>query len=315
MRNLRKLSESFMNNLMKKDGVLGPILDRVKKDDTLMLAIRDGYINIYYRGGNLLMIEEQCNNSYTSSFDKQYNKSGKTVPETPKKIESRADAEKWVKTFPHLKEIMDYYFSGKSKAEREFQQLIVRENNFSVISNESEYFISDIEFADSELGARFDMLALRWLAKQRGNGSNCRAAFIEVKYGDKALGGAAGVIKHLQDMDKFISDSESYPSVLETMGSQFNQLDRLGLLGFNRSGKGVKIELDTNDKPEVIFVLANHNPRSTQLHSILDNPKVEEYDKSGRFHLRFFVSSFAGYGLHADCMLPLTQFRKLLEIK
>ena len=48
---MRKLSNSFMNDLMLADGRLYPILDRVRQDETLMLAIREDYINVYYRGG------------------------------------------------------------------------------------------------------------------------------------------------------------------------------------------------------------------------------------------------------------------------
>ena len=51
--------------------------------------------------------------------------------------------------------------------------------------------MADIEHADSALGARFDMLAIRWLASRCKNGSNCQAALIEMKYGDDALGGSA----------------------------------------------------------------------------------------------------------------------------
>ena len=88
--------------------------------------------------------------------------------------------------------------------------MVARENNNSTISNESEYFVSDIEFADPGLGARFDMLAIRWLASQRKDGSNCRAALIEMKYGDGALGGSAGLLKHLQDIDALVSDHDKY---------------------------------------------------------------------------------------------------------
>jgi len=109
-----------------------------------------------------------------------------------------------------------------------------------------------------------------------------------------------------------------YKSLLETIESQFNQLDELGLLRYNRCSNGTKAKLVDNDKheldkPEVIFILANHNPRSTVLSSILNNPKVVAYGQTQRFDLRFFVSSFVGYGLYADCMLTLTQFRKLLK--
>ena len=41
--------------------------------------------------------------------------------------------------------------------EREFQQLVERENNRSSISGETEYFITDIELADSINGTRFDI--------------------------------------------------------------------------------------------------------------------------------------------------------------
>lgn len=310
---MRELSVSFFDDLVNDNGLLHTILERVKKDDTLMLAIRDGYINIYYRGGNILRIQEQGNGTYQSFFDEHYNKAGKTVPVLPKGIKSQDDAKEWVEAFPHLKEIMDYYFSEKSKPEREFQQLVARENNFSTISNESEYFVSDIEFADSGLGARFDMLAIRWLASQRKSGSNCRAALVEMKYGDGALEGGAGLLKHLQDADSLISDSHRYPALLHTMEAQFNQLDELGLLSFNRSINGTKVKLNVNEKPEVIFILANHNPRSSKLETILNNPEIDAYEQSARFDLRFYVSSFAAYGLHADCMLPLTQFRKLLK--
>lgn len=309
---IRQLSEKFYNDLMNDNGLLHPILERVKQDHSLMLAVRGKYINIYYRGGNILKIEEQGKGSYLSSFDDQYNKLERYIPALPAAIKSQDDAKTWVYAIPHLKELMDLYFSSKSKDEREFQQLVARENNYSSISNESEYFISDIEFADSGLGARFDMLAIRWLASKRKNGSNCQAALIEMKYGDDALGGSAGLLKHLQDIDNLVSDENSYQTLLKTMEAQFNQLDQLGLLKFNQCSNDTKVKLDLKDKPEVIFLLANHNPRSTKLRTILDHPDIVAYGQSKRFDFKFFVASFAGYGLHAKCMVSLTEFRKLL---
>jgi hypothetical protein len=310
---MRRLSGDFLDDL--KNGLLQPILERVRQDNTLMLAIRDGYINIYYRGGNILRLREQSKGKYKPAFDSQYNKFSKTIPELPTEIESTNDVRIWIESFPSLKEIMDFYFSAHPKPEREFQQLVARENNDSTISNESEYFISDIEFADSELEARFDILAIRWLASQRKNGSNCRPALIEMKYGDSTLGGSASLVKHLQDINSLISDSKRYSVLLSTMEAQFNQLDELGLLNFNRSSKGTKVKLDANDKPEVIIILSNHNPRSSKLTTILNDSKIETYSQTQFFDLRFFVASFSGYGLHADCMHTLIQFRELLKIK
>jgi hypothetical protein len=308
---MRMLSDRFMNDLTQPDGLLNPILVRVKQDQTLMIAIREDNINIYYRGGNLLQLHQR-NGSYRAFFDDQYNKSGHTSLGLPVTINNQDDARNWVAAFPVYKNIMDEFFYTHNKPEREFQQLVARENNHSTISNESEYFISDIEFADASLRARFDMLAIRWSTAHRNNGSRCRAVLMEMKYGDDALGGSAGLLKHLQDIDALIQDSNRYADLLQMMESQFNQLDQLGLLKFNRSTNGTKVKLDTREKPEVVFILANHNPRSTKLKTILSDPEIEVYEKSERFDLKFFVASFAGYGIHTQCMLTLAEFRKLL---
>ncbi len=307
---MRKLSAKFMDDLINSDGVLHPILDRVQKDHTLMLAIRDNYVNIYYRGGNILYIKEHAKGYYQTFFDNNYNKNGLPILNSPGNISKQADAKIWVESFLDRKNIMDEYFSADPNAEREFQQLLARENNNSTISNESEYFISDIEFAEPY--ARFDIVAIRWLAAQRKNGSNCKVALIEMKYGDGGLAGSAGLLKHLKDMDKLISNKDSYAKLLETMESQFNQLNELGLLKFNKGTSNAKVKLNVDDPPEVIFILANHNPRSPKLNKILSDPEIEKYAQPQLFDLKFYVASFAGYGLHAKCMLPLTVFRNLL---
>lgn len=307
---MRVLSEIFMNDLIESDGVLEPVLARVKADRTLMLAIRSDCINIYYRGGNILRLVEQVRGGYQAIFDENYNRTGRSMPVSPALVTSRADAQNWVDSFGERKNIMDEWFSTHEKAEREFQQLIARENNYSTISNESEYFISDIEYA--EPGARFDMMAIRWLANQRKKGNNCKVALVEVKYGDGALDGSAGILKHLQDMEKLLLDKAKYSEVLQNMVAKFEQLDQLGLVKYNKGISNARVQLDPEDRPEVVFILANHNPRSTKLKTILSDPLVDGYAASPLFDLKFFVASFAGYGLHEKCMLPLEEFRKLL---
>lgn len=309
---MRELSKSFMDDLQKPEGILYPILEHLQKDQTLMLAIRDGFINIYYRGGSILRITEQNGRSYNSFFDDQYNKNGCKMPILPKTIKNQDDAKVWVNNFMILKHIMDVYLSNKSKDEREFQQLVARENNCSSISNESDYFISDIEVYDPPSSARFDMVAIKWLTTKRRSGRNCRITFIEMKYGDGALGGDAGLLKHLQDMDSLITHKANYANMVHVIENQFNQLDHLGLLKFNKGEGFSKVTLDPNEKPEVIFILANHNPRATALKTILDTPEIAAYGESQHFDLKFFVASFAGYGMHAKCMLNLAEFRRLL---
>ena len=207
---------------------------------------------------------------------------------------------------------MDGFFTLRRKPEREFQQLIARENNNSSISNESEYFITDIEINQAELGARFDIAGVRWRANERKDGRKCRLALMEMKYADTALGGKSGLIKHLEDINAFFSNRESHIGLCKTIESQFNQLDELGLLHYKHNKSKTGVQLDREDKPEVIFILANHNPRSTKLSAYINDPAMDGFANSSHFDLRFFVASFAGYGLHADCMVPLNRFRELL---
>jgi hypothetical protein len=306
---MRGLSEKFMNDLSKPEGKLYPVLERVRKDHNLILAIRDGYINIYYRGGNIIRITQR-EDLYQTFFDIEYAKSGQCVANPEGDIRNLVDAQNFVDDMFNRKIIMDEYFASTSKTtEREFQQLVARENNNSSISNESEYFVTDIEVAIPHL-ARFDITAIRWLANQRKNGNKCRAALIEMKYGDNCIGGDCGLLEHLKDIDAFISNKKQYINLLQTMEYQFNQLDELKLLNFNKGVSKAKVKLDPEKKPEVIFVLANHNPRSPKLNSILDNNEFDKYNRCGEFNLRFYLACFAGYGLHSNCMLTLTEFRK-----
>jgi hypothetical protein len=307
---MRGLSREFMDDLSEPEGKLHPILADLKIDHSLMLAIRDGYINIYYRGGNIVRVTDY-DGLYQTYFDVNYGL-GKNVANSEFTINNQTEAEKLVAALPDRKVIMDEYFAAKGKMEREFQQLVARENNNSPISNETEYFISDIEVTVPHL-ARFDIVAIRWLAKDRKDGSKCRPALIEMKYGDGSLRGDAGLLKHLKDMDSFISDTEKYADLLHTMKRQFNQLDELELLNFNKGSSNAKVKLNPKDKPEVIFIIANHNPRSSILKKIIKDPKLEKYSKSKLFDLRFYVASFAGYGLHADCMHTLAEFQNLCK--
>ena len=308
---MRLLSPAFGSDL--ESGLLSGILQRVKEDNTLMLAIRKDYINIYYRGGNIMKISTN-GSKYKAFFDTNYKKTNKDLPDLPDKLTTKSEADKWISSLPHLKGIMDVYFSTRQKAEREFQQLIARENNSSSISNETEYFISDMEFSDSDTKARFDMLAIKWLAAARKDGTNCIPAVIEVKYGYKALDGNAGIISHLKDFEQFIADKNKYSNLLNTMASQFNQLDNWGLLNFNRHKNCDGIVIEEGAKPQFIFILANYNPRSDKLKSILNDPEMDRINQSDLFDLRFFVTSFAGYGLHAKNMFKLDDFKNYLKM-
>src|SRR5512143_880479 len=144
----RTISPDFAKSL--KGGLLAPLAKRVRHDDTLMLALRGTSINIYYRGGSILQLVEERSDRYAAKFDEKYVKedSPPRPAKLPKVIATEEDLRTWLEALPLLKEIMNYHQAAQaSKAEREFQQLVAWENNRSKLANETDYFITDIEYA------------------------------------------------------------------------------------------------------------------------------------------------------------------------
>jgi hypothetical protein len=85
-----------------------------------------------------------------------------------------------------------------------------------------------------------------------------------MKYADAALNGKAGKLWHLKDMDSLIANKVRYANMVQAIEKKFNQLDQLGLK-FNKGQGFTKVTLDPTERPEVIFILANHNPRASRL--------------------------------------------------
>ena len=87
--------------------------------------------------------------------------------------------------------------------------------------------------------------------------------------------GTAGIEKHLEDFQAFLSDREKVSDFCRDMSLVFSQKCRLGLLdGLNEKPYDVKISsLD----PEVIFLFANHDPESKILPAVLKEVKPNKY--------------------------------------
>lgn len=185
MNNLPKrgnLSPSFIAKLT--EGEYAPLLKTILEDTDLDMQLRDKYINVYYRGGNILRI---CYNS--CQFDKFYfynrNIEGisrpfpkghieKVAKGKPDKISSRTiepiptkdealqiisllDAQcreliKLLETdaseyFKQAKRVMDEWFEFWNKQERNDQHIIALSNR--MFSDQSDLVVVDLEFAVS----------------------------------------------------------------------------------------------------------------------------------------------------------------------
>lgn len=292
----RKISDEFRDEL--KTGKLKTLLDCVLEDDSLCLELRGETVNIYYRGGSLFKIDDKYNITFDLGYDKD------------KKLNPNPDVEEAVKSIPFYKQAMDKWFHEHPKYEREFQQIILRENNNSgKISRATDYYIVDIEYQDTENSSRFDMVAFKWPSNgaARKNTNALSLVLIEVKYGDNAVGGSAGIKKHLDDLKSFIDDKEKLKEFKEDMEQVFKQKCNLGLMDGLQEHQ-FKVSL-SDDEPEVIFIFANHDPDSKKINNILSDINISDYP----FKILAAQSSFMGYGLYMDNMIEIKDFINMLS--
>ena len=297
---MRGLQPQFILDLNELK--LKSFLTSVKEDDTLCLEIRENYINIYYRGGNLFRIEP-WGNEYKVLFDLNYcSKNREIISQI-----SPCDYEKWVEWIPQIKAEMDAYFHKYPKLEREYQQLVLRENNNSSIAGDTDYYIVDIEYANSENGSRFDLLAVKWLSTSmsRKQADDIRLVFIEKKYGDNALSGSAGIRKHFEDLYSFLSDVRKVEDLYQEVETIFNQKTELGLIS-----DVVKPMKMSKNKPEFILLLANHKPAKSVLQREIQEAISSPYYNSLKqmIDIKIAKASYMGYGLYSDLMVDIEIF-------
>ena len=297
----RQISPKMLQAL--QSGVLHPLLELVHHDQTLDMELRGKSVNIYYRGGSLFALKEEPSNSFSIFFNSKYCNTilAKLYP----KLSSTPSVDEAIQNLPFYKQAMDFWFSNHPKLEREIQQEIVTENNnHGNISYGTDYYIVDIEYADSENNSRFDMVAIKWPSTSNGRQDRKEAtlALIELKYGDGAIKGNAGVKKHLQDSDAFLSANDDF---CNNISEVFNQKCDLGLIN-GIKGNRPKI---TPDNPEIIFIFANHKPASDIL-----KKEIEELKKlNSNCLIRFATASVMGYGLYEKQMKDIDEFLKTLD--
>ena len=292
-------NKTFLTDL--KEGVLAPITEMVKSDTTLCLELRGRYINIYYRGGSLMKISTtRLAGTYSVSFNKSYFRYGDAIDLPERNIKSGRNVEAWLGVSPSLKRAMDQHFAKRKRDEREFQQLVLRDNNFGSIAGSTDYYICDIEYR-SRFG-QFDMIAVEWpsTSQDRKQTDNRRLIFVEVKHGDKALANKAGIHSHIRDINNYVKEVGYLREIKEDMVAVFNQKMRLGLMTCEK-----ELRSFSDQPPRLFLVLVNHDPDSerllNELKTIPESPHVE---------LCIATASFLGYGLYNQGVHSLEEARK-----
>lgn len=296
-----KLSETFEKSL--KTGEQSEILSYILSDVELDIQLRDNYINVYYKGGNILEIRPQ-----SFKFDKFYfyrrkdgskpfpkshvenmakGKSNNISEKTKEPIPSVDEAQKIIasldtktealksllstdiKGYFHMaKATMNEWFNDWDKAERNDQHTIALNNRS--FENGNDLVVVDIEFAVSRNHS------YNHAFNEKGDNKQCRFDIIavdrngriyviELKQNKEADSedNKANVKIHTRDFDNTVGRDDAQAFVDE-IAFLANAKQRIGVLTNS-------ITINTKEKP--IFAVAYSGPDANDFN--------EKYRKAG----------------------------------
>ncbi len=169
---MRTLNKKFISDL--KIGKYHPILDYVINDNTLDLEIRDGYINIYFRGNSILKLLENG----TFEIHKKF-LIGTSISKLV--LSTLSDVNKYIDSIPIIKNNVIKVKSKRPTLEIEYEQLLIRSNNLNKNVN-SDTYLTDRQYADNINKSRFDLSGFFWKRTNRKRNQTVPLTFIEVKY-------------------------------------------------------------------------------------------------------------------------------------
>ena len=170
---MRVLDKKFVNDL-KTGGLFNPIVETVINDASLDFEIRDGYINIYFKGNSVLKLNE----NQTYEVHKKF-LTGTGLTKT--NFLSATDVSDYLNILPIIKNNVINVKSKRPTLEIEYEQLLIRSNNLNKNVN-SEIFLTDRQYADNINNSRFDLSGFFWSRKNRKRNQTVPLTFIEVKY-------------------------------------------------------------------------------------------------------------------------------------
>jgi hypothetical protein len=250
---MRKLSATFINSL--KSGFLAGITQKVITDSDLTLEIRDNYINIYYKGNSLLKLSESIHGSYKAHIHEKF--IGNL--DIPLDFVDQETAAKFLTNIPLLKE--NVVMHGKHSLEIEYEQMIIRANNFEPRNN-SEYFIIDRQYVVGK--QRIDLTGIFWDRMARRKGQEAALCFIEVKF---ALNQDISEV-HNQLRRYYEAIKPEAGNIAEEGETIFRQKLELGL--YKQSVERIEAMKTMSFSKDIsqfqfILVLVDYNPNSSKL--------------------------------------------------
>jgi len=302
------LDEKLFNDMMElneKNGLHYLAWQVILSDDTLCPVLRRDRIDIYYRGYKAFSLTVDGIVRNHDEFNNEL-----YVYDVPEDISK----EKFMEYLPYIKQNIDLWIGAgnKSPYEREFMQLIMRENNSKAAGNLSDYFIIDMEHQYKKSGPIPDLAGLI-MERGKRKRKTYRLSIIEVKYLDRAFTGTAGIRAHIDDYVRLLNDQNLQIDLKSDICEMFYQSKKLGLLPGIKN-KYERIEI-SNERPELLLALISRNTNNGKsnrknevqsLKTILEN-SLKEY---GDMLDDVYVAGTAeiGFGLYADRKMKLRDF-------
>lgn len=231
----RGLTKGQLERLLK-DEDMKCIIDTVNNDPELLFQIRGEYFNVYYKRRSIMRFETETGKTYYIAKEYiEYKGEGK-------RGQKGCDIKEWTEELikKYKSNVKKYLTDKKGEPkykELQLQQEIVLQN----IKNVNGYTIFDMEYATSSNEMRSDMVAVD---------ENGQLAFIELKYGSKSLSGKSGLIKHYEDIKKFV-DKDKISELYCEMKDVLEQLQKLGFVD-------KKVKIEKQDKIQYILICAKY---------------------------------------------------------
>jgi len=249
----------------------------LKSKGVLDFQIRDSYINVYYAGGCIWKVEglKQKGRGVKFSIDDKYFKrkscsdlSGKFLPHR------NADVNDWLSTQENLIKIMNDWFLDNPKKERKLQQdlsvlhLLNESSDWIIIDNEYAAWLHGKKEIKGDLNSRrvcnFDLISVK--RKDLFSNSPLTIYLMELKQGQKSLGGLSGMKSHAEDMAQLLQNPSEKKAREALTKSIRNIIKEKELLTLLPKGAPSIFQRDIIIKPS--FVLANASPAKTIIQEV-----------------------------------------------
>jgi hypothetical protein len=281
----RALSEEFIKQL-SAGGRYHQLVELVHKNKDLHLEFKgnldlannkgcipkDEAIIILYKGNRVLTLHREGEVEVTPVFVEGLK--GKGLPAS---LYTETDLIKFIEFVPHI--LFNIASRGKTSIEIEYEQQIIRSNNFEH-KLFPEYLIIYNQYKPA--GDRWDLLAIKWEQRTRQSRTiTGKLALIEVKYGlnPDIKNGTSQIERYFNYLSK------NMDAVCDEMELILRQKLKLNLIDRSDEQKRKLQEMKLDRQPksaEVIFYLIDYNPNSDLRDKMIKEAKKLYFHKQIR---------------------------------